>query len=123
MHNSSPSSPKKNETGAEWAMEGNRCQEAGTQDLNLGVLVSSRQNHSGEGTQSTLNPVETRANQKPSLVKLPIYESKFGQFIRDQLNFDQCIGTVVVQKCIINFNTHPTEKFPLDQPAVLICVF
>lgn len=42
------------------AMEMGRCQEAGMEDLNLGVLMSSKQNNIGEGTQNTPSPIEIR---------------------------------------------------------------
>lgn len=47
--------------GAARAMEGCRYQEAGTEELNLGALLSGKQRHSGEGTQNTPSPVEIRA--------------------------------------------------------------
>lgn len=65
--------PLKIGTGVARPLEEHRCQEAGTEDLSLGALVSSKQKYKGEGTmvrvRTTISPVENRTGSQ-ALVKV-----------------------------------------------------
>lgn len=59
--------PMEFRTGSARAMKECRCHKAGTEDFNLGMLVSGGQMHSNVATQNSPSPIENKAGSQAKL--------------------------------------------------------